>query len=230
MATTMTIPRQTPTDMAADATTAGLLTLAQWLSPAFPTGGFAYSHGLETAIACGQVRTADALRVWLTDVLELGAGRQDGILLASALRPGADHDMLDDLARALCASSERLSETLDQGTAFARTVAGLTGRTLPARCLPVAVGEAAQALGLPVGTVVALYLHAFAQNLTGCAMRFMPLGQAQGQAVLAALHPVIASLAAEVAFLGPTDLGSAAVGADIAAMRHETQDIRIFRT
>lgn len=215
--------------MGANATPA-LLTLAQWLSPAFPTGGFAYSHGLEAAIACGQVRTAEALRLWLTDVLELGAGRQDGILLASALRPGADHAALDDLARALCATSERLAETLEQGTAFARTVAGLTGRDLPARCLPVAVGEAACGLGLPAGTVVALYLHAFVQNLTGCAMRFMPLGQAQGQAVLAALHPAIAALAGEVALLGPADLGGAAVGADIAAMRHETLETRIFRT
>jgi urease accessory protein len=216
--------------MGAEPAIPGLLTLAQWLSPAFPTGGFAYSHGLETAIACGQVRTADALRRWLTDILELGAGRQDGILLASALRPDADHDALDELARALCPSSERLAETLEQGTAFARTVAGLTGRDLPPRCLPVAVGDAARTLGLPAGTVIALYLHAFAQNLTGCAMRFMPLGQAQGQGVLSALHPVITALAAEVVFLGPADLGSAAVGADIAAMRHETQDVRIFRT
>lgn len=207
-----------------------LLTLVQWLSPSFPTGGFAYSHGLEAAIAKGQVSGADGVRRWLADVLALGAGRQDAILLTLSLDPLADHDALDALARALQISSERLSETLDQGTAFARTVSGLTGRALPPRCLPVAVGEAAIPLGLPVEEVVALYLHAFASNLTSVAMRFMPLGQAVGQGVLAALHPQIAALAAEVPRLRIEDLGSSALGADLAAMQHETMDVRIFRT
>jgi urease accessory protein len=163
-------------------------------------------------------------------VLEFGAGRQDGILLATALRPATDCDALDALARALAPSSERLAETVEQGSAFARTVAGLTGRSLSPRCLPVAVGEAARPLGIAAEQVAALYLHAFAQNLVSCAMRFMPLGQAEGQAVLAALHPDIAALAAEVAGLGPDDLGAAALGADMSAMRHETMGVRIFRT
>jgi urease accessory protein len=208
----------------------GLLTLVQWLSPSFPTGGFAYSHGLEAAIAQGQVTGADGVRCWLADVLSLGAGRQDAILLALSLDPLSDHDALDALARALQISSERLSETLDQGTAFARTVSGLTGRALPPRCLPVAVGEAAAPLGLSVEEVAALYLHAFASNLTSVAMRFMPLGQAEGQGVLAALHPQITTLAAEVPRLRIEDLGSSALGADLATMQHETMDVRIFRT
>jgi urease accessory protein len=207
-----------------------LLTLVQWLSPAFPTGGFAYSHGLEAAISQGAVADAADLRRWLAEVLEFGAGRQDAILLVQALRPTADHAALDALARALQPSSERLTETLDQGTAFARTVAGLTGRDLPARCLPVAVGEAAGVLGLAGAQVAALYLHAFASNLTSVAMRFMPLGQAEGQGVLAALHPLIDTLAEEAVTLTLDDLGASAFGSDLAAMAHETMDVRIFRT
>ncbi|MFN4129550.1 MAG: urease accessory protein UreF [Paracoccaceae bacterium] len=210
--------------------THALLTLVQWLSPAFPTGGFAYSHGLEAAISSGQVADAAALRQWLAEVLAFGAGRQDAILLVQALRDGADHDALDALARALQPSTERLTETLDQGTAFARTVAGLTGRALPARCLPVAVGEAAAPLALPETQVAALYLHAFASNLTSVAMRFMPLGQAQGQGVLAALHPLIGALAQQTPTLTLDDLGASAFGADLSAMAHETMDVRIYRT
>ena len=210
--------------------TAGLLTLVQWLSPAFPTGGFAYSHGLEKAIAGQEVDSPAALREWLMDVLDFGAGRQDAILLVQALQDGADHAVLDALARALQPSAERLSETLDQGTAFARTVAGMTGRDLAPRCLPVAVGEAAAGLGLPQAQVVALYLHAFASNLVSVAMRFMPLGQAAGQGVLAALHPLIEALSDEAVTLTLDDLGAAALGADLAAMAHETMDVRIFRT
>lgn len=208
----------------------GLLTLVQWLSPSFPTGGFAYSHGLEAAIASGRVVGADGVRHWLGDVLVLGAGRQDAILLAQSVKPMADHGALDDLARALQVSSERLRETLEQGTAFARTVSGLTGRALPPRCLPVAVGEAALPLGLADEEVVGLYLHAFASNLTSVAMRFMPLGQAEGQGVLSDLHPVIAELAAQAPQWQLEDLGSSALGADMAAMEHETMDVRIFRT
>lgn len=207
-----------------------LLTLVQWLSPAFPTGSFAYSHGLESAIAAGAVEGPGALRSWLAEVLEFGAGRQDAILLAMSLRDGADHAVLDALARALQPSSERLAETLDQGTAFARTVAALTGRSLPPRCLPVAVGEAAMPLGLSIPQVAGLYLHGFASNLTGVAMRFMPLGQEAGQGALAALHPLIADLAQQAEFWGLDDLGSSALGADMAALAHETMDVRIFRT
>lgn len=207
-----------------------LLTLVQWLSPAFPTGGFAYSHGLEAAIAAGQVDKAPQLLDWLGDVLRFGAGKQDAILLACALRDGADHKALDDLARALQPSSERLSESLDQGTAFARTVSSLTGRDLPPRLLPIALGQAAQGMALPVTDVLALYLHSFASNLVSVAMRFMPLGQEAGQAVLRDLHPLIAGLAEQAAALGLDDLGSCALGADLAAMRHETMDVRIFRT
>lgn len=210
--------------------TTDLLTLVQWLSPAFPTGGFAYSHGLEAAIADGQVVDAGGLRQWLAEVLEFGAGRQDAILLVMALKPEADHAALDQLARALQPSQERLTETLDQGTAFARTVSSLTGRALPARCLPVALGEAASTLALDSEQVVGLYLHSFASNLTSVAMRFMPLGQEAGQGVLGNLHPLIADLAASAVLWTLDDLGSAALGADMAAMQHETMDVRIFRT
>lgn len=210
--------------------TAALLKLVQWLSPAFPTGGFAYSHGLEAAIAGGVVFDAGALRRWLAEVLEFGAGRQDAILLAAALRKGADYDLLDLLARALQPSSERLTETLQQGTAFARTVSTVSGRVLPPRCLPVAVGEAAITLGLDPAQVVSLYLHSFASNLVSVAMRFMPLGQEAGQMALDALHPLIADLATQSLGWTLEDLGGSALGADMAALGHETMDVRIFRT
>ncbi|WP_127103984.1 urease accessory protein UreF [Pararhodobacter zhoushanensis] len=207
-----------------------LLTLMQWLSPAFPTGAFAYSHGLERVVAEGTIRDAATLEDWLTGILLYGAGWQDAVLLAHALRPGTDLDALDVLARALAPSAERLRETLDQGTALARTVAGITGRNLPARALPIALGEAAQALSLPPATVIALFLQGFAGNLTTIAVRHVPLGQTAGQAVLANLAPVLGSLAASAATATLDDLGGAALAADLAAFEHETQDVRIFRT
>jgi urease accessory protein len=206
-----------------------LLTLVQWLSPAFPTGSFAYSHGMEWAIA-GGMRSGEAVGGWIADVLRFGAGQADAVILAQALRPDADPAALDAYARALAGSAERLVETVDQGTAFARTVAALTGRDFPPRALPVAVGEAAAGLDIAVVDVVAVYLHGFAGNLVSVATRFVPLGQTEGQAVLAGLHPVIGEVAAWAVTATLESIGVAALGADVAAMKHETMDVRIFRT
>src|SRR6056297_1844103 len=208
---------------------AALLTLRQWLSPAFPLGSFAYSSGLEAAIAGGAVRDAAGLRDWLDIVLRHGAGRADAILLHAALR-GEDASALADLARALAASAERARETDEQGAALARTVNALTGAQEPPRPLPVALGVAARPLGLPPVRVAALYLHAFAGNLVSCATRFVPLGQTEGQGALAALAPAIGEVARDTEGVDPARIASAAFGADLAALAHETMDVRIFRT
>jgi len=100
---------------------AHLLRLLAWLSPAFPTGGYAYSHGLEWAVEAGDVHDGDTLRDWLADVLAQGSGRNDAILLRHAHRACDDKDALSDimaLAAAAVPGRERRNETLAQGTAF----------------------------------------------------------------------------------------------------------------
>lgn len=207
-----------------------LLALTQWLSPAFPVGGYAYSHGLEQAIASGAVATADGLFDWLTDILDLGAGRADAVLLCRAMEAGADTEALGDTARALAASRERWEETRDQGAAFTGAHNALTGAAFAPAALPVAVGRAARALSLAPERVAALYLQAFASNLVSGAVRFVPLGQSEGQAVLGRLQPVILRVATEAAETPPEGIASGVPGADLAAMLHETQEVRIFRT
>jgi urease accessory protein len=209
---------------------AGLLALVQWLSPAFPTGAYAYSHGLEFEIAAGRVAAGPELADWLGQVLAFGAGMQDAILLAHALDVETDLDALTDLACALAPTAERLQETMEQGTAFARATSALTGLELQPRPMPIAVGQAGQTLGVPKTQVVALYLHAFTANLVSAAVRFIPLGQTEGQAVLAGLHPLIQSLAAQAAGSGLDDISTSSLRADLAAMYHETLPTRIFRT
>ena len=209
--------------------TPALLALMQWLSPAFPTGAYACSHGLEWVISTGAVYDAASVQSWLADVVQHGTGWQDAVMLATALRPDADFAALADYARALAPSRERLAETLDQGSAFARALRAL-GHSIVAAPLPVALGQAAVALALPSQTVIALYLHAFAANLVSVAVRFVPLGQSDGQRVLAALHPLILHLAKAAVLADLADITTAALAADLAAMRHETMDIRIYRT
>lgn len=207
-----------------------ILSLMQWLSPAFPTGGFAWSHGLEQAVAAGEVRTGADVAVWLDDILTHGAGWSDAVLLAAALRPGADLAGLAATARALCTSAERLGETMEQGAAFAAARAAMTGAAVAPHPLPLAFAQAARGLPLPAEVLIAAYLHAFAANLVSAAVRFVPLGQAEGQRILAARHERIAALAARAAGATLADLRTAAFRADLAAMQHETLDVRIFRS
>jgi urease accessory protein len=205
-----------------------VLTLMQWLSPGFPVGAFAYSHGLEQAIDSGTLTDAQDLQDWLEDLLEAGGARADVVLLARAYS-SHDPDTVDTDARAFAASVERLTETLDQGTAFARTVDAIWQTRIGARCYPVAVGLAARERGLPLDLVAVMYAQAFAANLVSAAVRLVPLGQTEGQRVLAALAPHVETCARN-ALTEDAPLFSNCIAADIAAMRHETQYSKVFRT
>ncbi len=202
----------------------------QWLSPAFPVSAYAYSHGLEAEIALGRVADGPSVRAWIEGVLRVGAGRTDAALMVAAMAPDADLSALGDLARALAGSRERWDETRDQGAALAATLAELGEGDGVARAYPVVFGRAARGLDLEAEVVAALYLQGFAGTLVSAAVRFVPLGQAEGQRILAALQEPVADLAAEVVASGLPGIGQAAFGADLAAMEHEGLEVRIFRT
>ncbi|HVY16585.1 MAG TPA: urease accessory protein UreF [Rhodopila sp.] len=211
-----------------------LLSLLAWLSPAFPVGGFAYSHGLEWAIEAGDIRDGATLREWLLDVLLHGSGRTDAILLRAAYRSCNDLDALVVVAEtglASVAARERREETLNQGRAFALGMAAWGGLDGPEEMpYPVAVGIACGRRGVPEDDAVLAWLQAFAANLISAAVRLVPLGQSVGLLVLAALEPVIVRLAAETRSATLDDLGGCAFRSDLAAMRHETQYTRLFRS
>jgi urease accessory protein len=211
---------------------AALLTLAQWMSPAYPVGAYSYSHGLEWAVECADVADAATFQIWLTDVLMRGGGRNDAILLAAAFNAPQRQDLLeiDTLARALAPSRERAMETCAQGAAFAGITADIWSVPLPDLTYPVAVGAAAKALNLPVQDVLAFYLHGFSANLTSAAIRLVPLGQTEGQTVLAALSPLCLELARNAVTQTLDDLHGCTFLADIASMKHETQYARIFQS
>ena len=219
-------------------TNADIVTLAQWLSPAFPVGAFAYSHGLETAMQDGTIATADDLQGWLWDVMAHGSGRNDCILLraAHACTSAAQLDDVNHTAIAAAASRERVLETQLQGGAFAQTAAAIWGDDTqwhadPATlCYPVAVGYAAAQLRIDGTLTATMYLHAFASNLISAAVRAVPLGQTEGQRVLAALAPLSEQIAADTQDATLDDLASTAFRSDIAAMQHETLQPRVFRS
>ena len=211
--------------------TEALLTLTQWMSPSFPVGAFAYSHGLEQVIDHGALASAADLQDWLEDILEHGGAKSDAILLAAAYNAAQDEiTAVDRTARAFAASSERLTETLDQGAAFARTVNAIWGTDISPCAYPVAVGQAAARRKLELGKTAELFVHAMIANLVSAAVRLVPLGQTEGQAVLAKLAPKIKATAQTALTQTLDDLSSNCFALDIAAMQHETQYSKVFRT
>ena len=104
------------------------------------------------------------------------------------------------------------------------------GGALPQLTHPVAVGYAAGRMSLPLELTARMYLQAFASNLVSAAVRLVPLGQTEGQACLAALAPVEEQVVAKSRGMDLDDLASSAFLSDVAAMRHETLEHRIFRS
>jgi len=211
-----------------------LLKLLAWLSPAFPTGGFAYSHGLEWAVEAGDVTDGDSLRAWLADVLTHGAGRSDSILLRQAHRNAADPVALSEiseLALAATPARERRDEALNQGRAFLLAAACWVTTEAPEGApYAVAVGAAAAGAAIAEDDTAVAYLQTFATNLISAAVRLVPLGQTAGLHVLAALEPVIIAVADATRHATIDDLGGCVFRSDLAAMRHETQYTRLFRS
>ena len=217
-------PMPTPIEVA--------LTLNQWFSPAYPVGAFAYAHGLEAAVSDGWVRDGATLKDWLSDVLQHGAGRNDALFLAAAYRAADAEEVaaLDAEARAFAASAERLREADLQGAAFAKVTGAVWAQAIAPLLYPVAVGRAARLADLPLGLTAALYLQAFVGNLVAAAQRLFPLGQGEAQALIHDLSPLCRTLSDDTASGDLDLLSGTAFLSDIAAMRHETQYSRIFRT
>jgi urease accessory protein len=214
-----------------------------WLSPAYPVGAYSYSHGLEWAVQARQVTDAASLGSWIEDLLLHGAGRSDVIFLAEAWRALAAGDAgalesTAELAAAFAPSAERRLETMAQGTAFlAATLAAWRAPELDALAAggrevayPVAVGASAAAHGLPLVETAQAFAQAFAANIVSAGVRLIPLGQSDGLRVLARLEPLIPRVVAAALAASLDDAGGAAIAADIASMRHETQYTRLFRS
>jgi urease accessory protein len=223
---------------------AELYRLMAWLSPAYPIGAFSYSSGIEWAVEAGDIADAATLERWLTVMIADGSGLCDAVFMVHAHRATASGDdaalrRVAELAAVFAPSKERHLETTAQGRAFLDTTraawpCAALDRLLAvwdgAVALPVAVGVASAGHGIALAAALPAYLHALTANLISSGVRLVPLGQTDGQRVLAALEPVVAATAAHSLDIALDDVGGAAFRADLASIRHETQYTRLFRS
>jgi len=219
-----------------------LYRLLSWLSPGYPVGAFTYSHGIEWAVEDGAISGAADLQDWLADLLVSGGGWSDAVLFRHAWQATTENDedglrTVSEVALALGPSTERRVETIQQGNAFMLVTRATWPWTTPNPqsdsgdiAYPVAVARTAAGHGVPLTDALTAYLHAFAANLISAGIRLIPLGQTDGQRVLAALETVVAQSAVDALAAPLSEIGGAAFLSDIASMRHETQYTRLFRS
>lgn len=234
--------------MTGDATWLQLLWLA---SPALPVGAFSYSEGLESAVDSGAVHDEASARRWLVDQLHVVQARADLAAVAAALaawqagdtvraeavnqwvhltRETAEQRLQTEQAGRSMAEWLRQRDAGDAGPPAADPrVAALRGFA-PAPTWPVAVALAAARTGAQARPALLAVAFGWAENMVQAAVKAVPLGQAAGQRLLAALAADIP--AAVDAALAADDRTRQAFAPMLAILgaQHETQYSRLFRS
>ena len=224
-----------------------LLRQQSWLSPAFPTGSYSYSHGIEWAVEAGHIHDRKSLVDWLEADLCYGSGRNEAIFFIEAWRSATEDDCgklleIAELAAAFRSTSEFALETSQQAMACLATLR----RVWPdprleslsvflsefriAPVLSVVLGARAAREKIPATLALPAFLQSYLANLVTAGVRLVPLGQTDGQLVIADLEPAVVTVAAEAKQMTIHDLGSAAFMVDLASASHETQYTRLFRS
>ena len=223
-----------------------LFRLMSWLSPAYPVGAYAFSHGLEYAVDAGLVRDRDDARDWIATVMSVGNGYADLVFVAAAWdmdagRPAALRELreLNELSLAFQGTAELRLESTAQGRAFASVTADAWPCTATDALaqLPrdevvhaVAVGAVARSHGIGRSETLTAHAHAYAANLVSAAVRLIPLGQTDGQRITAELMPVCLAAVERAAATPVDDVSSSTPMVDVASMKHEIQYTRLFRS
>jgi urease accessory protein len=224
-----------------------LLRMQSWLSPAFPTGSYSYSHGIEWAVEAGHIHDREGLVDWLEADLCYGSGRNEAVFFLEAWRCAAKSDCeglieIAELAAAFRGTSEFALESSQQATACLATLRRvwpdrvverlselLSERSVPP-ALAVVLGARAAGQRVPYGLALPAFLQSYVANLVTAAVRLIPLGQTDGQLAIAGLEQAVLAASAQAEQTTIRDLGSAAFMVDLASASHETQYTRLFRS
>jgi urease accessory protein len=217
------------------------LRLLQLASPALPVGAFAYSEGLEAAVHAGLVGDAAAAGRWIRGRLRHAVARTDGALLARlhAAWLADDADAVQrwtHVAGALRETRQLRDADRDMGQALARLLAALdidAARPWITRrdaSVPTLFALAAVRWGIAAEPAIAGLLWSWLEAQTTAAIKLVPLGQTAGQRLLLAAADDIPAAVADALACADDDLGAVSPGAALAAIGHETLEVRLFRS
>jgi len=230
-----------------------LIRLMHLVSPSLPTGGFAYSQGLEWAIEKGWINSEAPLEQWLLNVIETGMTHVD-IPLLQIIYQAVERQDLDAFTRAVqwvraCRETKELrDEEAHRGRAMAAIIkelglchAGMANAAKKPNHDPwhkvisssqlAGFAFAATLWEIPIQVAAQGYLWSWLENQVLAAVKIIPLGQSSGQRVLARLSPTIdTAVATGLQIKDVEQMGSSLPAFGLACSNHETQYTRLFRS
>jgi urease accessory protein len=216
--------------------------LLRLASPMLPVGAYSYSGGLEAAIESGIVHDPASTEAWIQDVLDLYLARFELPILWRMQRAWANGDApvdWNDRFRAGRDTAESLAETLQMGGSLVLLLSDLGEFPVEALArlkatqpvtFPLAYAFAAAHWAIPAEAACQAYAWSWAENQVAAAMKAVPIGQVAGQRILAAVARDIPKIVARAATHADEDISNFAPGLTLAAIRHETQYSRLFRS
>ncbi|MCP9460458.1 MAG: hypothetical protein NNA24_00245 [Nitrospira sp.] len=210
----------------------------------FPSGGFAYSSGLEAAVQGGAVRDAEGLARYVEDLLRNSMGRREAVAVAKAWgayvrdsqREACEADWeLDSMkigresrlaSRQMGRQVIRIAAEQRDGNSILRDFRAAVEAEKTSGHLAVSLGLALAASGWSREQAVAAYLYQTAIGFVSAAMKLLPIGQRKGQRLVHEWTPLIADLSAQA----QAPMTSWSPVQDIYAMKHSRLTSRLFRS
>ena len=213
--------------------------LLQLVDGAFPSGGFAHSHGLEATL---HLRGVERIETFLDEAL-WQAGRTSLPFVRAACATGGDAGRLaelDSLFDASCTSHVGNRASRAQGRAFASSCAriwdaprvqriGEHAARGPAHHAPV-FGAVFGALGLAHEDAQTGYLHGTARGVLSAGVRLGLIGPLEAQQVLAEASGRLGEILADCMSIEPGETAQAAPLVELFGALHERLDGRLFQS
>ena len=226
--------------------TASLLTGLRFIDSFFPTGGYAYSSGLEAAVQAKAVRSGEDLALYVEDMFQQGVARREAVAVAVA------HNALlaNDLQSALSIDHELHAMKLGRESRLAslqmgRQVMKVAVQGLGAHAVlqgfstaieiertpghfPVALSLVLADAGWSKTETIAAFCYQTAVGFVSAGLKLLPMGQHEGQRLLERWMPVLDQCTRLAAATQRMTAWSPLQ--DIYAMRHSRLESRLFRS
>ncbi len=212
----------------------------------FPSGGYAFSSGLEAAVQGGAVKNSVQLARYVEDLLRGGMSRREALAtkLANRAASTGSMDAAIHVDRELDATKLGRESRL-ASRQMGRQVIRIAADQIRAKLIlseyrdeveaDRAPGHLSVTFGITMGTcgwspeqTAAALLYQTAVGFISAAMRLSPIGQHEGQRILGEWLPLIERISREV---NPNEtMSSWSPIQDIYAMRHGALEWRLFRS
>jgi urease accessory protein len=224
-----------------------LLQLMWLASPALPIGGFSYSEGIEAGVDSACIATFREANDWLVDQLHLTLARADLAVVAKAIAAWRrdDLDRIDELNNWVLQTretSELRLQTEQMGRSmldWLRKQPSFHGNFhvdknehdfLKSPTYPLVFALAASSTQASVRDCLMSFAFGWAENMTQAAVRAVPLGQTDGQRILANLAEHIPAAVDAAMRLQDSERQAFSPMLAILSSQHETQYSRLFRS